>query len=63
MFLTFRIFEQLCACLERVCPEFTALNTYFLSFTIFEQLPLALKAEFALKIFKPGGAAASYAYV
>ena len=60
---TFRIFEQLCACPERVCPEFTVLNTYFLSFRIFEQLPLALKTEFALKIFKPGGAAASYAYV
>ena len=31
---------------------------YFLSFRIFEQLALALKTEFALKIFKPGGAAA-----
>ena len=39
----------------------------FLSFRIFEQLALALKTEFALKIFKPGEAAApptpaSYAY-
>jgi len=32
---------------------------YFLLFKIFEQLALALKTEFALKIFKAGGAAAS----
>jgi len=38
-----------------VCPEFTVLNIYFLSFRIFDQLALALKTEFALKIFKPGG--------
>jgi len=40
---------------------------YFLSFRSFEQLTLALKTEFALKIFKSVGAAAprpsaSYAY-
>jgi len=40
---------------------------YFLSFRSFEQLALALKTEFALKIFKSVGAAAprpsaSYAY-
>jgi len=36
---------------------------YFLSFRIFEQLALALKTEFALKFFKPGGGVppASYA--
>jgi len=28
---------------------------YFLSFRTFEQLVLALKAEFALIFFKPGG--------
>jgi len=41
------------------------LNVYFLLFKIFGQLALALKPEFALKFFKPGGAAAlpaSYAY-
>ena len=31
------------------------LNMYFLSFRIFEQLAVALKTEFALKFFKPGG--------
>jgi len=34
-----------------VCPEFTALNIYFLSFRIFEQLALALKIKVDLKIF------------
>ena len=37
------------------CPEFTVLNIYFLLFRDFEQFALALKTEFALKIFKPGG--------
>jgi len=32
---------------------------YFLSFRTFEQLVLALKTEFALILFKPGGADAS----
>jgi len=31
---------------------------YFLSFRSFEQLALALKSKFALKFYKPGGAAA-----
>jgi len=31
------------------------LNIYFLSFRNFEQLALALKTEFSLKIFKTGG--------
>jgi len=38
---------------------------YFLSLRTFEQLALALKTEFALKLFKPRGATAfpaSYAY-
>jgi len=30
------------------------LNIYFLPFRIFEQLALALKTEFALKVFKTG---------
>jgi len=37
-----------------VCPELTVFNIYILSFRIFEQLALALKTKFALKIFKPG---------
>jgi len=57
---TYRIFEQLVLALKnRVCPEFTVLNIYFLSFRIFEQLALALKTEFVLKFFKPGGGAAA----
>jgi len=53
---TFRVFEQLALALKnRVCPEFTVLNIYFLSFRIFEQLALALKKGFDLKIFKSGG--------
>jgi len=34
-----------------VCPEFTVLNIYFLSFGIFEQLTLALTNRVALKFF------------
>jgi len=34
-----------------MCPEFTVLNIYFLSFRIFEQLALALKNRVALKFF------------
>jgi len=34
-----------------MCPEFTVLNMYFLSFRIFEQLALALKNRVALKFF------------
>jgi len=44
---------------NRVCPEFTELNIYFLSLRIFEQLALALRTGFALKFFKPEGAAVS----
>jgi len=41
---TFRIFGQLALALKnRVCPEITVLNIYFLSLSIFEQLALALK--------------------
>jgi len=40
---TFRIFKQLALALKKSCPEFTALNIFFLSFRIFEQLALALK--------------------
>jgi len=36
---------------------------YFLSFRNFDQLALVLKTEFALKFFKPGGAAAPLPYV
>jgi len=57
-FSPFRIFEQFALALKnRVCPEFTVLNIYFLSIRIFEQFALALKTEFALKFFKPGAAA------
>ena len=49
-------FWTTCACFEnRVCPEFTVLNIYFLSFRIFEQLALVMKTEFVLKFFKTGG--------
>jgi len=37
--------------LKRVCPGFTVLNIYLLSFRIFEQLALALKNRIALKYF------------
>jgi len=38
---TFRIFEQLVLALkESVCPEFTVLNIYFLSFRILNNLRL-----------------------
>ena len=40
---------------NRVAPEFFTEFKYFLSFRIFEQVALALKTEFALKFFKPGG--------
>jgi len=53
---TFRRFEKLAQALKnRRCPEFTVLNIHFLLFRIFQQLALALKTEFPLKIFKPGG--------
>jgi len=40
------IFEQLALALKnRRCPEFIALNMYFLLFRIFEQLTLALKSR------------------
>jgi len=40
------MFEKLALALEnRVCPEFTVLNIYFLSFRIFEKLALARKTE------------------
>ena len=45
-------FWATCACPEnRVCPEFTVLNIYFLSSRIFKQLALALKNRAALKFF------------
>jgi len=53
-FLLFRIFEQHALALK----FFTVLNVYFLSFRMFEQLALALKNRVAMKISKPGGAAA-----
>ena len=41
---TFRIFEQLALALKnRVCPEFTAMNIYFLSFRILNNLRLPEK--------------------
>jgi len=44
--------EQLALALKnKVCPEFTVLNIYFLSFRIFEQLALALKNRVDLKFF------------
>jgi len=45
-------------CENRVDLKLFTVLKYFLSFRIFEQLALALKTEFALKIFKPVGAAA-----
>jgi len=64
-FSPFRIFEQLCACPEKQCALkiFTVLNILF-TIRIFDQLALALKIEFALKFFNPGGCRppASYAY-
>ena len=43
---------------NRVAVEFFTVLKYILLFRIFEQLAVALKTEFALKIFKPGVAAA-----
>ena len=49
--VTFRMFEQLLLALKnRVCPEFTVLNVFFM-LQNFEQFALALKTEFALNIF------------
>jgi len=49
---TFRMFEQLLLALKnRVYPEFTVVNMYFLSFRILNNLRLPWKTEFALKIF------------
>jgi len=49
---TFWIFEQHALALKnKVCPKFTVLNIYFLSFRILEQLALALKNRVALKFF------------
>jgi len=67
-FISFKIFEQLALALKnRGCPKFTVLNMYFLFSGVLSNLRLPWKTEFALKIFKPGGAApprppASYAY-
>ena len=45
------MFEQLLLALKnRVCPEFTVLNVFFITQN-FEQLALALKTEFSLKFF------------
>jgi len=50
--LSFRSYEKLALTLKnRVCPQLTVLNTYFLLFRIFQQLALALKNTVALKIF------------
>jgi len=47
---TLRIFEQLVLALKnRVWPEFTVLNKYFLSFRILNNLRLSCKTEFARK--------------
>ena len=49
---TFRNFEQLALALKnRVGPEFTVLNIYFLLFRILSSLRLPWKTEFPLKIF------------
>ena len=49
---TFSISEQLVLALKnRVCPEFTVLNIYLLSFRILNNLRLPWKTETALKIF------------
>ena len=50
---------------NRVALEFFTVLKYILLFRIFEELAVALKTEFALKFFKPGGGGrppASYAY-
>jgi len=63
---TFRIFEQLVLSLKnRVCPEFTVLNIYFLSFRILNNLRMPWKQSLPW-IFQAGGASsplppASYA--
>jgi len=44
---------------NRVALKFLTVLKYFLSFRNFEQLALALKTEFALKFFKPGGGRAT----
>ena len=63
------ILSNLCLPWKTEIPfKFFTVLKYFLPFRIFEQLALALKTEFALKIFKTGEAAApprppvSYAY-
>jgi len=51
-FFIIQDFWATCACPEnRVCPESTVLNIYFLSFRIFEQLALALKTTSCPDIF------------
>jgi len=56
IFFIIQDFWATCACpANRVCPEFTVLNIYFLSFKIFEQLALTLKTVFALIFLKTGG--------
>ena len=48
----FQDFWATCTCFEnRVCPDFTVLNLYFLLFRILNNLRLPWKTEFALKIF------------
>ena len=48
----FRTFEELALALKhRVCPEFTALNIYFLSFRIFEQLCACSENQCCFEIF------------
>jgi len=47
---TFRMLEQLLLALKnRVCPEFTVLNMYFLSFRILNNLRLSWKQSLPWK--------------
>jgi len=48
---TFSCGQLALALKNKVCPEFTVLNIYFLLFRIFEQLELALKNKVALEFF------------
>jgi len=50
-FLHSRFLSNLCLPWKQSCPEICHSTEFFLPFRIFEQLALALKTEFALKIF------------
>jgi len=59
MLFTFRIFEQLALALKnRGCPDIFHCTEIYFMIQDFEELAVALKTEFALKIFKPGRAVA-----